>query len=114
MNFLNFRIKRTFKFLITCLSVLFLLNILISFSTSQTQIKKTDDQNIVFLDLNSSTNILIDNTKPDKRILDRTTGIEDIISYFDNSLNIVFKKYHASIKNNLCKSNSLHPFITVI
>ncbi len=114
MDFFNFRNKRIFKFLVTCLSILFLFNILISFSASPKSIKKTDDQNIVFVDLNSNTNILIDNIKPDKRIFDKTTGIEDISSYLDNSLNIVFNKYHASIQNSLSKSNSSRPFVTVV
>ena len=114
MNLLDFISKRIFKSLTTCLSVLFLLNIMISFSASPTHIKKTDDQNIVFLDINPGINILIDNTKPEKRIFNKTTGLEDIRNYFDNSLNIVFNKYHASIKNSLSKSISSHPFITVL
>jgi len=114
MNFLNYRMYSTFRFAITCLTVLFLLNILFSFSSSGTHIKRTDDQNIVFLELNSSTNILIDNVKTDKRIFDGTTEIEDIRSYLDNSLNTVFNKYYASIKNSLSKSKSSRPFITVI
>ncbi len=113
MNFLIYIRKRTFKLLTICLSLLFLFNILISFSASATNIKKTEDQNIVFLDLSSSTNILINKIETDKRILDKTTGVEYIRVYLD-SLNIVFNKYHASIKNSLSKSNSSRPFITVV
>lgn len=114
MNFLNFSRKRIFKFSISCLSILFILNISSGFLSSPKNTKKTDNQNIVFLDLNYSTNILIDNTNSDKRIIDKTAVIKDIRNYLDNSLNVVYKKYHASIKNSLSKSNSSRTFITVL
>jgi hypothetical protein len=114
MDFLDFRKKSLFKFLLTCLSILFILNILPFFSSSSKLIKKTEDQNIVFLDLNSATNILIDNYRPVKRIFDKTTGIRDIGNYLDNSLSVVFKKYFDTIENNLSLSNSSRQFITVI
>lgn len=114
MNFLKFRRKRVFKLSISCLSLLFILNISAGFSSSPKNIKKTDDQNIVFLDLNCSTNILIDNTKSDKRLVDKTAVIKDIRNYLDNSFNVIFNKYHASIKNILSASNPSRTFITAL
>lgn len=114
MNFLNFLRKRTTRFLITSLSLLFLINILVSSSVSSTKVKKSEDQTIVFLDISSCANILIDNTKPDKRIIDKTNVPENIRNYLDNSFNIVFNKYYSLIKNNLSKSISSRPFITVV
>ncbi len=114
MNFLNYPGNRIFKFLIFSLTLLFLINIITSFSASPKQAKKGEDQNIVFFELNSNTNILIDSIKPDKRIFVRVTGINDIKNYFDNSVGAAFKKYHTSTKNSLCNSNSTRTFITAL
>ncbi len=114
MIFFNFYRKRIFKFILSSLSLLFILNIFISFSDYPAQVKKSDNQNIVFIDINSNSNLLINNTKPDKRSSDRISGIKNIINNFDISAGVIFKKYCTSVKSGLTESNPSRAFITAL
>lgn len=111
MNFLRFRKSITGGYLIPLLSLLLIFNIVYSSAVSQNHQKKTEDQNIALLDINSSTNILFEINKPEKRCFERITGISDLRNYYDNSVNVIFKIYPPLIKDNLCKSISSRIFI---
>ena len=113
MIFLNFLRKSIPGYLAVCLSILFILNISPDFSNSPKNINKSGDQNVVFLDFNYTANILTDNTKPGKRIFEKTTCIDSIRNYSDNTLNVVFRIYHSSIRNNLSRTYSSRQFIPV-
>ncbi len=111
MSFLRFRKSKIARYLIPLLFFLFIFNVIASFAVSQNHQKKVDEQNTALLDVNSSTNVLFDINKPEKRSLERIIGISDLRNYYNNSVNVIFKIYPALIKNNLCNSNSSRTFI---
>ena len=111
MSFLDFLKSRMNRYLIPFILLLFLFNILSSFTCTFYHQNKTDEQNIALLDLNFDVNIIFGTNRIEKRSYDKMVGIFNIRNYYDNSVDVIFKIYPESIKNSLSNTSSANTFI---